>query len=1162
MTRDIRSIYHFTTSTKENKVKPTEHTAKAVAPPKIGRFATLRGLLHARGGSASALSQVAASLLALCILQVLCVGVARAESPKLVSYGSFGTQEANAVGVAVEGSGGLFVSSRYPGAEGFAGFAPSTVVRLDRSGKLLSPPSPFGSAHYSGVAVDPTNGDVYVLGEEGGPAFLTPPTPPTIFVYDPNTGALLSSFEVSASRNFFETFTDVQIAADSAGNVYVPNVLENKVLEYGPSGTLLKTFTGSGAGALEEPTGVAIDSSGDLWVADSGSGRIVELDSSGAPVEVNGKTVEIESEGVESVALDGHGDVFALVENGADSCGEIGSSCLHLVEYSAEGRPLADLGAGSFGEPKSSLSRYYSMVAADQANGRVYVLDGRKEKIWVFGPPTTPAVDKELTSEVGVSEVKLGALVSPGGILTTYRFEYGPTTAYGSTTPFPEGSVGEGVQAHAVWASAAGLGAGTTYHYRVVAINELGTVYGPDQTFTTLSTDEAACPNEQLRGGFSARLPDCRAYELVTPPVENSSQFDAAMESAYSSTAAVDGEALSLSVREPRPGAPTGGEQYVATRGASGWIAEDIMPPESYDGVICTEYQNVYAYSEQLTKDVLRAGGGSRASASENKIEDPESCNPEAHQVVNGEPVGYENLLVRENATGAYQLVNITPSGVTPADAHFQAASADLSHVIFTETSPLAEGARYGVENLYEWDEGALRLVSVVTNGTAVPGSLAVEAGTPQHEGVVSSDGSHVLFTYGGALYDRIDGQRTVQVDEQQGGSDASGGGSFQAATADGSKVFFLDERELTSDATAAAGEPDLYECALAEKASKCELTDLTVAAAGEHADVLRVTPLGRHDSSYVYFVAKGVLASNTREFTNSEGKAVVEGAQAGKENLYLWNGTTTTFIATGPAYYGRFGLEQTSPDGKWLTFESAESLTGYDNETAGELFLYSVATGQLACASCNPTGEAGGGVGPRREDKEEVHGVFRPRYVLTDTGQVFFETGDALVPSDTNGTLDVYEYEGGHVYLISSGTSAFGSNLEEVSESGDDVFFRSDQQLVPQDNQEGEIVIYDARVEGGFAEPSSSPSCTTADACRTPVSLQPTIYGAPASQTFSGAGNLAPPPETSPKAKPKAKPVRCKGDRSRRGEKRDECVRKPAKKAKKSAHANRRGKR
>ena len=62
---------------------------------------------------------------------------------------------------------------------------------------------------------------------------------------------------------------------------------------------------------------------------------------------------------------------------------------------------------------------------------------------------------------------------------------------------------------------------GRTYHYRVVASNELGTVYGPDQTFTTLTAEQAACPNEQMRGGFSGRLPDCRAYELVTPPVKS-----------------------------------------------------------------------------------------------------------------------------------------------------------------------------------------------------------------------------------------------------------------------------------------------------------------------------------------------------------------------------------------------------------------------------------------------------------------------------------------------------------------------------------------------------------------------------------------------------------------------------------------------------------------
>ncbi len=1047
------------------------------------------------------------AILLVCSLQgAFSAAAAQAEAPKLVPYGSFVSE---GPGVAVDqASGDIFTAGFFDVEElklTHETFRKSYghIEKLDAEGKRLSTfGKSFGEGEnegwpFAGTAVNPVNGNLYVLEALSFETFA-----PGIAVYEPSTGKLIRSFSVASDRNVGGFYSILPIATDSSGNVYVAG--ENDILEYSEAGTLLKSFTGSGAGALKEPTGVAIDSSGNLWVADSANNRIVELDSSGALVEVNGKPVEIESEGVLSVALDGHGDVFALVANNADPCGALGSSCVHLIEYSSEGRQLADIGAGSFGNQydTTAINSLFSMVAVNEASGRVYVSDTEKHTVWVFGSPTAPVVDRELTAEIGVSEAKLGALVNPGGIRTSYRFEYGTTAAYGSSTPFPEGSVEEGVQAHAVWASASGLAAGTIYHYRVVATNELGTVYGPEQTFTTATAAEAACPNEQLRGGLSASLPDCRAYELVTPPVKSSSDFDEA-QFEYSSMAAADGEALTLITQEPYPGAPTGGYYYVTTRAPSGWLAEDIMPIESYDGLICQNYKAVYAYSEQLTKDVIETGGGSSASVTNNQHEDSESCNPEGHRVVSGEPVGHENLLVRDNATGTYQLVNVTPPGVTPADTHFKAASADLSHVIFTETSPLAKGARYGVENLYEWDEGALRLVSVLPDGTAVPGSLAAE-----HEDVVSSDGSHVLFTYGGALYDRIDGQRTVQIDEKQGVSGPSGGGSFKAATSDGSKVFFLDESKLTPGSTAAAGEPDLYECALPKGASKCELTDLTVAAAGEHADVLTVTPLGSKDSSDVYFTAEGVLAANKREYTDAEGKKVVEEAKRGENNLYLDRDGTTTFIATFTPE-SEEGDGEISPDGTWYAFGSRKSLTGYDNvkpnkELAGELFLYSAASGQLVCASCSPTGESpveAGGAAARSG-----------RHLLTDAGQVFFETYEALVPSDTNGQVDVYEYENGQPSLISSGTSSSESILEDASESGDDVFFRSSQALVAQDNQEGQVVIYDARVGGGFPSASSPPLCTTAEACREAPSPQPSIYGAPSSATFSGVGNLTPP--------------------------------------------------
>ncbi len=63
-----------------------------------------------------------------------------------------------------------------------------------------------------------------------------------------------------------------------------------------------------------------------------------------------------------------------------------------------------------------------------------------------------------------------------------------------------------------------GLTPGATYHYKLVAANSLGTVSTDDQVFVPpLAANESACPNEQERTeNNSTRLPECRAYELVT----------------------------------------------------------------------------------------------------------------------------------------------------------------------------------------------------------------------------------------------------------------------------------------------------------------------------------------------------------------------------------------------------------------------------------------------------------------------------------------------------------------------------------------------------------------------------------------------------------------------------------------------------------------------
>jgi hypothetical protein len=1054
----------------------------------VARGRGARERLRSRTTTALALSTAA--------LLALCVGVAQAEPPKLIFYGKFSTGE-YPLGIAVDNSslaspaGDVYVAGA---------FGVSNIGKYDASGKLISPPSPFGSASYGAAAVNPTNGDVYAVDAENQ----------RIDTYTPSTGALLSSFAVAGCANgLFGSFIWTQIATDSLGNVYLACAPKDEVEVFGssggaPSGGVAATIAGSGANALSEPTGVAVDSSGNVWVADSGHSRVEEFSSSGTFVS------EMRTEeGLRSIALDSHGDVLALVHNGTDACGSYPSPCTHVVEYSSSGVKVADIGAGSIGTflyPGStsvSLESYgmIPLLAVNESSGRVYVADLQNSVAWVYGPPTVPSIGMELSAEVTTSEAKLGALANPGGIPASYRFEYdtreyregeGP---HGQSTPFPEGSAGEGLASRTVWASANGLSPDTTYHYRVVVSNELGTVMGADHTFTTETAAQAACPNEQFRGGFSASLPDCRAYELVTPSTKTSAQPDP--EKSYGQEvipfgqAAIDGNRVSYEARDILPGADSGGIGYVAARNASGWSSENVVPLQSYTGDRCTGRDaTVRAYSADLTRDVVTVGGGQTPYATE-KNSVGGGCGAEDVTVVSGEPQDVENLLLRENLNASYQLINVLPGGIEPTDARFQGASADGTHVVFDEVARLTPNALDGVENLYEWSGGIVRLVTVLPDGSPAAGSLATSGSGNGH--VVSADGSHIFFTAGGKLYVRLNGSTTVQVDASQ-----AGGGQFQDASIDGSHMFFTDDASaaLTSNTAPGSG-TNLYQYDVATR----RLVDVTPGGVGSTGlfDVRGISA----DGSYLYFTAGAPLAT---------------GATAGLPNLYLWHEGAVTFIATlsvNESYLCSTNCPQASDKGRFLAFATTRSLTGYNNVDANtgnpdpEIYLYDSASNQVTCVSCDPSGQAPAAGGARLQNSAQAEPPVGGKHRLTDGGQLFFETREALLPLDTNGQIDVYEYENGHLHLISTGTSSRQSAFIDASENGNDVFFITRQRLVPQDSEEEARVIYDARVEGGFPVPVSPPACTTADACRAPVSPQPSIYGAPSSQTFSGEGNL-----------------------------------------------------
>jgi hypothetical protein len=104
-----------------------------------------------------------------------------------------------------------------------------------------------------------------------------------------------------------------------------------------------------------------------------------------------------------------------------------------------------------------------------------------------FTTPSVPApgVGTGGSSAIGQGVATLEGTVDPMGWETAYHFEYGTSTAYGSSWPTVDTSIGSFTGGQGVSITVQGLQPATTYHYRLVATSPGGTTYGTDQTFTT-----------------------------------------------------------------------------------------------------------------------------------------------------------------------------------------------------------------------------------------------------------------------------------------------------------------------------------------------------------------------------------------------------------------------------------------------------------------------------------------------------------------------------------------------------------------------------------------------------------------------------------------------------------------------------------------------------
>jgi DNA-binding beta-propeller fold protein YncE len=443
---------------------------------------------------------------------------------------------------------------------------------------------------------------------------------------------------------------------------------------------------------------------------------------------------------------------------------------------------------------------------------------------------------------------------------------------------------------------------------------------------------------------------------------------------------------------------------------------------------------------------------------------------------------------------------------------------------------------------------------------------------------------------------------------------------AFQLASPDGSRIFFSDEQRLTKDSTASSKlrRPDLYECALGEdEAHKltCTLHDLTVDGhAGESANVQGAVIGSSTDATTLYFVANGALTPDASPGNCRPGEESANQGQfvlTAKCNLYVdrYDATSETWTLTLVAQLsaedepdwawsptGNLGrlTSRVSPDGNWVTFMSDRSLTGYHNRDTvsgkldEEVYAYGGAAtaNKVLCVSCNPNGarptgvfdstnanETGEGVGllvdrPASYKERWLSGslpgwthlsISEARYAsraLDNSGRVYFMSAEGLVPQDTNGKEDVYQYEpvgvggctgesetfqasvGGCVSLISSGKSPRESAFLDASPTGNDVFFVTAASLAPSDT-DAAFDVYDASVCGvaGANEclpaPTATPKpCEQISECRTATNTPPPNFGAPPTSSTGASGNIVAPaktgvlPSTSEKPKPAVKPL------------------------------------
>jgi hypothetical protein len=530
------------------------------------------------------------------------------------------------------------------------------------------------------------------------------------------------------------------------------------------------------------------------------------------------------------------------------------------------------------------------------------------------------------------------------------------------------------------------------------------------------------CPNEQIRvEQGTTQLPDCRAYEMVSPPYKGG--FGATDIKAV----APNGESVAFYSSGGFNGAPSGLNDldYVAFRGASGWSTLPEMPPASL-----LPYHSGDDVSSTLSEIVVLGKPGPsdidasvQSTVSEFVLHATHSLDTEA---------GWDL------AGPLLQLVTKPTKIINPG---YLGASADLCHLFVASsanTSPSSFLPEPGMDtertHPYEVNRGChgepttLKFVGVNGKGKVLSPACNEVLGGRFYElkkestfNEISEHGGEVFLTTtmrpgcdsNAQLFVRLGGERTLEVSRPLSpacsevpcaGAEGRANVEFVGASRDGSRVFFRTTAPLTGEGEAdelymakigcASGEGEACEPAETRSMKVIELVrvsrDPHVGEASEVQGVVRVAP----DGSRVYFVAGGVLS----QAPNTEGGVPLRGA----ENLYVYEPVPgregeyeTVFVAdlcSGPELSGSvqdtqcpgdlegeingrndrglwegargWGGQTAGLDGGFLVFSTYAHLTTDDVAQSAQLYRYDAHSGLLNRVSLGEDGYDANGNG------------------------------------------------------------------------------------------------------------------------------------------------------------------------------------------------------